>query len=133
MKVDAIQLEASKESFTYPKLETSLDASVKDTGLHREGAKLMLPVVPTTESADVKNDNMLPNEKRDKQPPQEFITNKTTLNFVRDSELNTTVLKIKDEKGEVIRQIPDEVRLKIAKFIKETYQEPRIPIINTAA
>jgi hypothetical protein len=132
VKVEGFPIER-KEGFIHPKLDTSLDATVKDTGLRQDGGQLKLPVVPTIESTNVKNDNMLPNESRDKPLPQEFITNRTTLSFAQDKDLNVTVVKIKNEKGDIIRQIPEEARLKIAKFIKETYQEPRIPILNASA
>lgn len=132
MKVEGFPIER-KEGFTHPKLDTSLDATVKDTGLRQGSGQLKLPVIPTIESTTVKNDNMPPNEGRDKPPPQEFITNRTTLSFAQDKDLNVTVVKVKNEKGDVLIQIPEEVRLKMAKFIKKTYEEPRDPLLSRLA
>ena len=132
VKVEKFPLE-NVESFTLPKISTSLHSSVEGSSLHHNDLQMKLPVVPTFESANVKNDNMLPNEKREKLPPQEFISNSTTLNFARDTEINVMVLKVKNDDGDVLMQIPEEARLKLARFVRKTYEEPREPILSRLA
>ena len=72
---------------------------------------------------------------REKQPspPDEFTINRTTLNFAMDKESNQMVLKIKDENGDVVMQIPEEARLRISRHIRKTYEQPRNAIFEALA
>ena len=69
--------------------------------------------------------------KRDVAPPTiaDSIT-RTTLSYAKDKDVDTMVLKIKGEDGQVKLQIPEEVRLRIAKQMQNAYSPKVNSIID---
>ncbi len=123
------------ETYNQPKLQNSFE-QLQTFGQPRPDSVLnrTIPVVQATGIFSTKNDNMLPNESTEnKASVEEFIISRTTLNFAKDREINQMVLRIKNERGEVIMQIPEEARLRLSRHIRKTYEENRKQIVDAAA
>ncbi len=90
--------------------------------------------IPSYQTNDMKESLRLQNEvinPRNEEPKQvertptiADATMRTTLSYVKDKSVDTMVLRIKDEDGEVKMQIPEEVRLRIARQMQEAYSPP---------